>query len=274
MILVTGATGTIGREVVDLLVAAGSEVRGLTRDPGRAHLPDGVDTVRGEPSDRDSLFAALDGVDAVMLVVPGAAPSLGDALKVSGVSKVVLLSSLTAETRPELAYARRLRETEVLVRSAVPDATILHPGQFASNTLWWGPMITEGVIRAPYGDVAIPAIDPSDIAAVAAALLLGGGHLGATLRLSGPELLSPRQKVAQLAEVLERPLDFVELTDAQFRAASPQMGPDLHDYFLALTGSPKADELTVTHTVEDLTGRAPRTFREWAANNVGGLTGA
>lgn len=223
--------------------------------------------VQGAPSDYAGLVAALDGVESVLLVVPGDAKELGRALTESQTRKAVLVSSITARTRPELAYARHLRENETLVRAAVPGVTILHPGQFASNALWWQSMVQAGTVRAPYGDVAIPVIDPIDIAAVAAVALVGDEHVGATFTLTGPERLSPRQKVEVLAEAIRRRVDFAEVTDEQFRAASPQMGPDLHDYLSALTGSPKPDELELTATVEQVTGRSPRTFADWVARN-------
>lgn len=273
MILVTGATGTIGRGVVDLLLAQGEKVRALTRDPARSELPAEVDVVRGEPSDYESLVTALDGIESAFLVVHGDAEALARALRHSQTGKVVLVSSMTAATRPELAYAQHLRANEQLVRSALPTTTILHPGQFASNALWWQPMIAAGVVRAPFGDVAIPVIDPIDIAAVAATTLLGDGHAGATYALSGPELLSPRQKLEQIAQALRRTLDFTEQSEAEFRAASATMSVDSQDYFVALTSRPTPEELVLTTTVEDLTGRPAHTFADWARRNRDALAG-
>lgn len=267
MILVLGATGNVGRSAVELLVERGEQVRAMTRDPDTARLPEGVEVVRGDPSDGTGLGEALVGVDGVLLIIPGRAEAVASALDEMTPRRVVLVSSLTAGSRPELAYADRLRETEAAIRSVAPHATVLRPGQFATNALWWKPMVASGTITAPFVDVPIPVIDPLDIAAVAAEALTNGGHEGATYTLSGPEAISTRQQVEQVDTVLGVDLQLVELSEDEFRNADPDAPAGFVEYFVAVKNHPTPEERVVSAAVSEITGRAPKTFADWVRRN-------
>lgn len=145
--------------------------------------------------------------------------------------------------------------------------TILRPGQFASNVLDWKQMVAAGTVAAPFGDVAIPVIDPLDVAEVALLALTDDHHRGKVYELSGSELLSSRQQVELLGEAVGRSLTFEDQDAAAFREANPWLPQQWVDYVLAVKGSPTAEEKRVRPTFETLTGRPARTFKDWVARN-------
>jgi uncharacterized protein YbjT (DUF2867 family) len=191
----------------------------------------------------------------------GDAAPVVTALRDATVGRVVLLSTLSVATRTDLAEAQHHRDLERQVREVRPDAVVLRPGQFMSNALWWTPMIAQGQVQAPFADVGNPMIDPADIAAVAAEALLDDRHAGSTLTLTGIESPTPRERLATIGEVLDRPLTFTPLTEEQFRQAD--LPAETLEYMVAMLGHPTDEELTTTDTVEDVTGRPPRRFRDW-----------
>jgi uncharacterized protein YbjT (DUF2867 family) len=232
MILVTGATGNIGRHLVRDLAASGGAgpVRALSRDPARAAFPAGVEAVAGDLARAadGGLATALSGVRSLFLVA-GLAPEepVLAAARDAGVGHVVLVSSLTVETHPRLWPARANAAVEERVRDSGLAWTILRPTQFASNALWWADAIrAHGTVRAPYGDVGLPTVHPADIAAVArAALLDPAGHAGRTYPVTGPERVTPRQQTAALAAALGRDLAFHEEPRRGPRPAGRPAGP-------------------------------------------------
>ncbi|WP_163506207.1 SDR family oxidoreductase [Fodinicola acaciae] len=268
MIVVTGATGNVGRPLVDALAAAGEQVVAVARRsadlPVRQHLAD-----LGEPA---SLKPALDGADAVFLLIAGeqlvrAHPGeLLEVVKGSGVRRVVLLSSVAAGTRPTAVSHDGLRAYERAVRDSGLEWTILRPGGFQSNALAWADMVrTSRTVAAPFGDVAVPIIDPRDIGEVAAAVLRGGGHHGRTYELTGPEPISPRQQ----AEAIGADVRFVELTRAQAKKAMLAFMPEpVADGTLDILGEPTEAERRVSPAVADLLGRRPGTFAAWVGRNA------
>jgi uncharacterized protein YbjT (DUF2867 family) len=140
-----------------------------------------------------------------------------------------------------------------------------------TNALQWADQVRAGdVVRAPFADVRIAVIDPVDIGAVGAAALLDGGYEGRTLRLSGPEALTPGDRVRILGEVLRRDLRFEPQTDEQAHAEmSAAMPAPYVEAFFSFYAEGKLDESVVTPAVADVTGRPPRTFAEWAAEHAG-----
>jgi uncharacterized protein YbjT (DUF2867 family) len=272
MIVVTGATGNVGQPLVRALVDAGEEVTAVSRRDG--DVPDGVRHVRADLVDPHSLVPALDGADAVFLLTSGDFLAGGDLDKVldvvreSGVRRVVLLSS------QGVATARHAPTLEEPVRRSSLDWTILQPGAFHSNTLWWAASIrADRTVAAPFGDVALPAIDPADIADVAAAVLLEPGHEATTYVLTGPEPITPRQQVAAIADALGEPVRFVEQTHAEARAHMLGFMPEpVVDNTLGVLGSPTPGERRVNPDVPRVLGRPARPFTEWAARNVVAFT--
>ncbi|MFD7300836.1 NAD(P)H-binding protein [Streptomyces pharetrae] len=264
MILVTGATGHVGGEVVQALVRAGQPVRALVREP--ADLP--VEQAVGDLDDPDSLAPALDGVRGVFLL-PGYRdmPGLLAGMRRAGVERVVLLSSLAASaTDTRNIVSEFMIRSETAVRESGLAWTFLRPNAFMSNALRWLPQLRQGdVVKDAFGDVPIASVDPYDIAAVAVRALLDPGHEEHVHLLSGPERLLPAQRLAVLADVLRRDLRFHPLTDEEARAdMTGRMPKEYVDAFFSFYGDGTIDESQIHPTVEKVTGRPPRTFRLWA----------
>lgn len=267
-ILVTGATGKVGRPLVDHLLAAGHRVRALTRDPRRPDLRPGPEWIAGDLGDPASLSAAFAGVDAVHLINfhgDAYAPILCGAdllerARRAGVRRVTVLKGDV--TRSPLEQA---------VEASGLEWTFLAPVEFMANTLEWADAIRrEGVVREAFAAMKSAMIHEADIAAVAAAALTGDGHGGQEYLLTGPEALTPPDKVRTLAAVLGRPLRFIELTRDEVVARWRQAGYTDADieFFLTMRTDPPAAGYTVLPTVETITGRPARTFAQWVHENA------
>ena len=190
------------------------------RTPERASLPEGVDVGTGDLSAPAGLTAALTDVRQAFLLGAFATPELLEALRSAGVEHVVLLTSrCVVGGRPDNAITRMWLDAEAVVRDSGIPSTVLRPSSFDSNALRWLPQLRRGdVVRAPWPQVPIAAIDPADIAAVAAAALTESGPEHTAITLSGPQPLTPGDQVATLAAVLDRPLRYEPLSDAEARA--------------------------------------------------------
>jgi uncharacterized protein YbjT (DUF2867 family) len=273
-ILVTGATGNVGSELVRVLAAAGAPVRALVRDAARgAALPAGVETVVGDLNRPETLGAALDGAGAVHLLSGYAGlPDALERMRAAGVERVTLQSSSAVPGGDTTnAVARYHIESETAVRASGLAWTFLQPNSFMSNTFDWADQLRRGdVVRAPFAGVRIATIDPRDVAAVAATALTTGEHDGRSLRLSGPEALLPADRVAILARVLGRDLRFEAQPDDEARAQmSAAMPADYVDAFFSFFVDGTLDESAMLPTVEEVTGRPPRTFAAWAEEHAG-----
>lgn len=178
----------------------GLQVTAVSRHP--AEVPDGVRHVVADLAEPAGLKPALDGAEALFLLLSGdlhaagASPAdiIGEAAA-AGVRRVVLLSTLGVVTRPFGRTRIAMRELEDVLRGSGLEWSILRPGGFASNALWWAESVrTQQLVAAPFGDVGVPVIDPADIAAVAAACLLEDRHIGGAYELTGPEVITPRRR--------------------------------------------------------------------------------
>ncbi|MFC4562253.1 NAD(P)H-binding protein [Nocardiopsis mangrovi] len=274
MILVTGATGNIGRALLGRLGSGGgARARGLTRDTARAALPAGVQAVEGDLARPATLAPALEGVRALVLLQGmGDDTAVLEAARHAGAGHVVLVSSITVETHPHLPAARQNRAVEDALKATGMDWTILRPTQFASNALWWAPEIREGgAVRAPYPDIGLPAVHPADIADVAAAALADpAGHRGAVHALTGPARVTVREQVAAIAAEVGRDLSVAAIArDEAHRNMAASMGAQTADAVLDLMGGDVNEPLLrVRDTVERVTTTPARTFRQWAAENT------
>jgi uncharacterized protein YbjT (DUF2867 family) len=272
-ILVAGATGNIGGAIVQALARDGVPVRALVRGDAPPDLPAAAEPVRGDLGQPESLRDALAGAEAAFLLpgFPGL-PAVLALARDAGVRRVVLLSGSSAEgdTRDD-AITRYMRASEQAVRDGGVPWTILRPSGFMSNTLQWADQVRRGdVVRAPFADVPIAVIDPADIAAVAAIALLGDAHAGRALRLTGPEALTPADRARILGEALGRQLRFEGQPDDEARAElSAAMPQEYVDAFFSFYVEGKLDESVVLPTVQEVTGRPPRTFAQWAAAHAG-----
>jgi uncharacterized protein YbjT (DUF2867 family) len=272
MILVTGASGNVGSEVVRALLGSGEKVRALTRGTASAALPAGVEVAVGDLDRPETVDAASAGARAVFLL-PGYADMAGvvRAIRLAGVERIVLLTS-GAAANGDLTNA--VERGQILSENAVRESglewTILRPSGFTSNALRWLPQLHAGdVVREPFPDVAVASIDPFDIAAVAALALTTAGHDGQTYRLTGPESLLPAENVAILGEVIGRNLRFDGYTDAEAREVlSAVMPSEYVDAMFQFFVEGTYDDSKVLPTVRELTGQAPRTFEQWAVTHA------
>ncbi|HEY0693092.1 MAG TPA: NAD(P)H-binding protein [Kribbella sp.] len=282
MILVTGATGTIGCEVLRLLARRGVRLRAMTRDPARLRLPAvaDIDTVQADFAHPDSLRPAVAGVESVfLLTAPGASVPEHDlamiqAARASAVRKVVKLSAIGGgehgtggNTRPSDWHdpGERALAASGLAWSA------LRPTSFASNALHWAEAIRgDEPIPNLTGTGAQGVVDPRDVAAVAVEALLTDEHDGAAHTLTGPELLSVPDQVAVLAEELGRPIETVDVPPDAVRQQMLSTGLEpsvidvaVHGYQLVRAGG----NAVVTDDVHRILGHPARNFRIWARDH-------
>jgi uncharacterized protein YbjT (DUF2867 family) len=267
MIVVAGATGNVGREVVRHLVGAGADVTALVRDPAKVS---GVPAVAGDLTDPPSLASALTGADALFLL-SGYSPEIFTEARKAGVERVVLMSGGSAETGDRSnAVARYMIETEEALRASGLAWTMVRPRMFMTNALQWVDQIRAGVVRAPWPDVPNTVVDPADIAAVAATALVSKEHDGREYPVTGPEALRPGERVRILSEVLDREIRYEPQPDDEARAEmTARMPVEYVDAFFSFYSDGKLDEATVFPTVEEVTGRPPRAFAEWVRANAG-----
>lgn len=277
-ILVTGATGNVGRHVVAQLLEAGQPVRALTRRPATANLPEGVEVVAGDLTKPEGLRSAFEGVDRLFLFP--VAETAGEVVRMAreaGVRRVVVLSSVSAGYESGDLSGDHHRAVEVVVEASGLEWTHLRPGEFMANLLDWAPSIrSEGVVRAPFPDEESNAVHEADIADVAVAALLDDGHAGRAYEVNGGETLTRLEQVRVIAEVLGTEIRFEELTREQARElwVSEGMAPELADWLL---GTAQADgdgdeewgeeESEPGPTCEAVTGRPPRSFAQWVADH-------
>ncbi|MEU7856086.1 NAD(P)H-binding protein [Nonomuraea sp. NPDC049141] len=274
MILITGATGNVGRHVLNLLVENGQAVRALTRDPQRAMWAAEVDVVAGDLADAASLGPALAGVDAVFLfAVPGSGPDFVTAARQAGVRKVVLLSSGGVDDDAEVQdgpIATYHAEIEQALRASGLEWTFLRPDVFAANTLMWTGQTKSGdLVRGAYAEATAAPVHEADIAAVAVAALTQDGHAGRVYKLTGPESLTHAEQARIIGEVLGRPIRFTDLPPESVRQAMSAHvpAPILDGIFKAWSDSVGRTAPTTTG-VEDVTGHPARSYREWVIDHA------
>lgn len=275
MIVVTGATGNVGRPLTRALAEAGEQVTAVSRRA--AAVPDGVRHVTADLAAPAGLEPVLAGAKALFLLLsgdlhaPGARPAgIIDLAAASGIRRVVLLSSLGVATRPLGPSRVALRVVEDAVRESGMDWAILRPGGFASNAFAWAESVrTQRVVAAPFGDVGVPIVDPADIADVAAACLLDDRHAGGVYELTGPQVITPRRQAETIAAALGSPVRFHDLTRDQAKTEMVRFVPaELADDTLDILASPNPAELRISPDVERVLGRPPRPFTDWVARNL------
>jgi uncharacterized protein YbjT (DUF2867 family) len=268
MFLITGGTGNVGGELLAALTNAGQDVRALTRTARPATLPPGAQAVTGDLDQPDSLHAALDGVQGVFLL-PGYQdmPGVLRATRDAGVQRVVLLSGSSAGSGDMTnAISAYMIRSEAAVRDSGVPWTILRPSGFMSNTLRWLPQLQAGnVVLEPFANVPVAVIDPYDIAAVSASALLSPQHEGQTRLLSGPEALLPSDRLRILGLELGRDLRLDAQPNDDARAKmSREMPQEYVDAFFDFYVEGALDDSQVHPAVEEILGRRPRTFQQWA----------
>jgi uncharacterized protein YbjT (DUF2867 family) len=268
MIVVTGATGNVGRPLVRALVLAGEEVTAVSRRISAADVPDGVRATPADLGRPETFESLLDGASALFLMVSGAFVPLDEVLgnaKAAGVGRVVLLSS------QGVATGRHPTVLEDSVRASGLEWTMLQPGAFASNAFQWAESVRSSrEVVAPFGDVALPVVDPDDIASVAAAVLLDPSHASASYVLTGPEPITPRDQAAAIGEALGEPVRFVPQAREEARSVLLGFMPaEVADVTLDVLGAPTPDEQRVRTDIPRVLGRPARSFTEWVSRFAG-----
>jgi len=276
-LLVVGATGTVGREVVSQLAAANAPVRAMSRNPDSADLPAGIEIVRGDLGDPASLDRPLRDVEAVFLVWTAPPAAVAPAIEriAQSARRIVFLSAPIRTPHPLFQQpnpsSTLMAHVEDCIQSSGLEWTFLRPGMFAANALaWWIPAIRTGnVIRWPFAETPTAPIHERDNAAVAVRMLLEEGHGGEEFVLTGPESLTHTQQVAIIGDVIGRPLRLEEISPAEARRELLRVIPApaiemLLNAWQAALGQPAH----VTSSVAGILGRPPRTFREWATDHA------
>ncbi|MFE0020959.1 NAD(P)H-binding protein [Amycolatopsis sp. NPDC059021] len=293
-VLVTGATGNVGRNVVDLLVRAGVDVRATSRDPASLDLPAEVDVRRVDLTDPKTFEQALQGVEKVFLYTqPAGIDGVVEAAKAAGVEHAVLLSSLAVGDGrdPDHWIARWHRSVEDTIARSGLAWTFVRPGAFAANSLQWAQSIKDGEpVRILYAHSYLSSIHERDIAEVSALPLLEDGHAGAAYHITGGDSITQAEQIALIGQAIGREIAFEDLTGdaarAEFRGRIGNRVEELVDegtigrtdtagiietriryYEEALEGPAEIDG-----TVEKLLGKPARTFAEWAVDHKADFT--
>jgi uncharacterized protein YbjT (DUF2867 family) len=276
MILVTGATGHIGKELIPLLLESGQSMRIVVRDEKKvAHLDPRIESMTGDLNKPESLLSAMHRVEKVFLVTFEAQQDINviETAKRAGAQHIVKLSTLEA-TEHKIKVGKWHYEREELIRASGLDWTFLRPGMFMSNSIeWWSDSIKgQGSVFFPGGRTGkIAPIDPCDVAAVAALALTQPGHSKQAYELTGSELFTIGEMVRIISQALEKPIRYVDIPPIAARLFMFKSGMDK-----ALVNAPmemlaslrKNEGALVTDTVQRVTGNAPRTFAEWCCDHI------
>jgi uncharacterized protein YbjT (DUF2867 family) len=282
MIVLTGATGLIGRLLAAELVesGAGHEVRAITRSPRNAELPAGVEVIEGDPQRPGTLVDALRGADALFLHSRAVGDAAHDVVAVArdlGVRRVVALAAANVDDRLDAQPSRfrgdRNKEADDAVATSGLDWVSLRPSSFAVNALtaWGGQIHASDDVRYVYAGFEESPLDERDLAAVLAKALTDDDLLGRRIDLTGPESLSHEEMVRQIGVALGKPLRFHEVPAGP--AARGMVVNGLPEPFVTAMMARYAAHHTrpqfpPTPELEKILGRPPRTFAEWAADHV------
>jgi len=277
LILITGASGNVGAELAKVLTARGVPFRAMVRSPESARkiaaLAD-AEVVAGDFDDPATVARAVTGVDRAFLLTPSseqAEAQQTDFVSMArgeGVGQIVKLSQLAADAGSPVRFLRYHAAVEQAIRASGMAYTFLRPNLFMQGLLGFrASIVADGRFFAAAGDARISAVDVRDIAAVAAAALTEDGHEGRTYDVTGPESLTHAEMAERLSDALGRRVEFVNVSPEAMREALigfgfPTWQADglIEDYAHYRRGEAAA----VASGVQDATGKAPRTFAEFA----------
>lgn len=277
-ILVTGATGAVGREIIKQLsmvdgVRVRAGVHSVIKGENLKRLPD-VELVEMEFTRPDTLQAAFTHADKVFMITPFTdgqvemAKALVDEAKKANVKHIVKLSALGAGEEPGIQLGRWHREIEQYVADSGIPFTFLRPSSFMQNFVNYSSkgIKEEATIYMPTGNGKVGYIDCRDIASVGVEILKGNGHEGMVYDLTGPEALSMQEVADSMSEVTGKPIRFANVSEDTARGSMEQEGlPNwMIDAMMELHGVYRSGKGNyVTNVVEQLTGRRPHTFRQF-----------
>jgi uncharacterized protein YbjT (DUF2867 family) len=272
MILITGGTGNVGSELLRLLSRAGIATRALVRNPKRTqNLPD-ITWITGDLARPETLASAFEGAQKLFLLTSYYEDMIElqrnaiAAARAAGVTHVVKVSAFASSRVPIGRWHHRIEKE---LQESGMGWTILRPHHFMQNLLTQAEyIVNEGVLYSPSGDGRIPYVDARDVAAVAFVTLTQPGHLGKKYLVTGGEAISYRQAAEIIGTVIGKPLRFVDESPDEARARRVREGvpPAVIESILSIGAYQRAGgkTVTITNTVADLTGRAPRTVAEFA----------
>jgi len=261
-ILVTGATGNIGRLVVDHLIELGAnDIRALTKNPAKADLPDEVTAITGYLGDSDTLAAALDGVERMYLApLTSTLEVTLELATAAGLDYIVALSG----------GAHWQQHTDTITASGLV-ATQLGPGEFLENfAMWADPIKATRSVREPYPDVVEAPISMDDIARVAAALLVKPeqAHFGQIYELTGPEALTRAQIAEQIGVGIGADVTFERCSRAEAQETLRQIMGEAAVWYLDLMADVDQVPQQANALVAELTGTPAESVAQWAARNA------
>jgi uncharacterized protein YbjT (DUF2867 family) len=281
MILITGATGNVGSEVVKTLSRQKHRARAFVRSTSKARpiaLP-GIELVEGDFTQPETIARSLQGVDRLFLLIPSSSQveqqqrDFVDAAKRSGVKHIVKLSQLGADARSTGRFQRYHGAVEDYIRDSGLKYTFLRPNLFMQGLLNFRAVIAaQGAFYLAAGDARVSIVDVRDIATVAALALTGPGHEGKVYEITGPESLTHAEMADRLSTAIGKTVNFVNISPDSMRDALVGFGmPEwqangiVEDYDLYRRG----EAAKVTTTVQDVTGIAPTTFSRFARDYAG-----
>jgi uncharacterized protein YbjT (DUF2867 family) len=276
MILITGATGTVGSEVVKRLSAEGVQVRAVTRNPGKAdiiRLPQ-VEVVKGDFEDADSIHRACAGMDRAFLVTNSTERTEHQQIAFtrlahqSGVRHIVKLSQLHADASAPGRFLRYHAAVEAAIRASGLTFTFLRPNLYMQGLLNFRQSIQEkSAFFAAAGNARISAVDVRDLADVAVAALTGSQHDNKSYALTGPDALTFTEMAHQVSRAVGRTITFVDVPPESMRAALADLGFPawqadglLEEFAMYRRG----EAAGVEPGVREALGRPPRSFGEFA----------
>lgn len=266
-ILVTGATGTVGKHVVEQLLRKGAVVRAVSRRPELANFPTGAEAVAGDLALPFSLEGAMTDVDGLYLILSSdqsgaylqTDPAIIEIAKAAGIKRIVVL--MDYEGNP----------AEQAVLDSGMEWTLLKPVEFMGNAVddWRASIVNEGLVRAPFAHARSARVHEADIAAVAVAALTEEGHHGQSYVLTGPEVLTRIDAVGVIATTIGKNIPFVEQSEEEARQGWRDQGYGEDDiaFFVEMGKNPPEIGYTVDPAIERITGRPARSFSQWAAEN-------
>jgi uncharacterized protein YbjT (DUF2867 family) len=274
-ILVTGATGKVGRELTKFLLKSGNQVIAVSRNPDTAALPYGVQALNADLSTTEAATAGItEGVDSVYVNLAAVENTLRGFLSRAvedGVRLAVLQSAITVEYGGGYSrFAERFSLAEKIVKESGLEWTILRCSDFAANSMVWVPQIRAGdIVRGAYGSATTSPIHERDIAAMAAEAFIHKGHESKSYAITGPQSLSQSDRVRIIGECVGRNLRFEEISPEQVRAGMLAQGlpKDVPDRMLGYLSTCLAEPGPSTPTIEKVLGRLPLTFAEWATEH-------
>ncbi|WP_399081989.1 SDR family oxidoreductase [Streptomyces sp. BBFR2] len=276
--VVFGARGNVGRHVADGLLAAGEQVRAVSRTPAAGSPPE-CETVVADLQRPETLPAALDGADKVFLYgmldprKPYDIEKVTAAAAAAGIGQVVLLSSVSVVLDPDAGHpvTRHNRTIEQAVQRSGMDWTFLRPGTFAANTrTWWsGSIRTGNVVRLPYPLAQSAPVHEKDIAALAVTALTEPGHSHQAYTLYGPESLTLQRQVEHIGEAIGRRIRVEHLSDEQARAeVAGTMHPVVAETIVSQWAATDGIVATTSVITEKITGTPAHTYAQWAADHA------